>query len=242
MLARELSHSFSVGVALHTAAWLHQYRQEGHAVQAYAEEELVLSGEEGFALWLAVGMIQRGWALSEQGAGEKGLEQMREGMSALNATGAKLAQPYHLAVLAQAYGKSGQPHEGLALLDQALAAGDKTGERYYEAQLYRLKGELTLQKSEVRGSESEVTNSPASSVQSPESAAEECFLKAIEIARRQSAKSWELRAVMSLSRLWQRQEKRREAYDMLAESYGWFTEGFDTKDLQEAKTLLEELI
>jgi predicted ATPase len=143
-------------------------------------------------------MIQRGWALSEQGAGGKGLEQMREGMGAFNATGAKLAHPYHLALLAQAYGKSGQPQEGLALLDQALAAVDKTGERYYEAELHRLKGELTLQ-------------SPVSSPKSQVADAEKCFWKAIEIACKQQAKSLELRATVSLARLWQRQGKKDEA-------------------------------
>ena len=143
-LARELSHPFSVGVALLTASWLRQYRQEEQASQEYAEEQIVLSQEEGFALWLAVGTIQRGWALSEQGDEEQGLAQMRGGLPAFTATGAALAHPYHLALLAQAHGKNGQPHEGLALLDQALARVDNTGERYYEAELYRLKGELTL--------------------------------------------------------------------------------------------------
>jgi len=238
-LARELSHSFSVGAALQAAAWVRQYRQERHAVQAYAEEELVLSKEEGFALWLAVGMIQRGWALSEQGEKEQGLAQMHEGRTTLNATGAKLSQPYHLALLAQTYGKSGRPHEGLVLVDQALVAVDKTGERYYEAELYRLKGELSLQ-SEARSPRSEVTN-PQSLISNPQSEAEECFHKAIDIARKQSAKSLELRAVMSLARLWQQHGKQREAHALLSEIYNWFTEGFDTKDLQEAKALLEEL-
>jgi adenylate cyclase len=111
------------------------------------------------------------------------------------------------------------------VLAEALAVVDKNGERMWEAELYRLKGELSLQ----------------SGVRSPESEAEECFQKAIEISRRQQAKSLELRAVMSLSRLWQRQGKKAEAQQLLADIYGWFTEGFDTKDLQEAKTLLEEL-
>ena len=119
--------------------------------------------------------------------------------------------------------------EGLTALAEALAAVNKTGERYYEAELYRLKGTLTLQ-SEVRDPKSEV-----------EREAEECFQKAIDIARRQNAKSLELRAVMSLSRLWQQQGRKEEAHQLLSEIYNWFTEGFDTKDLQDAKTLLEEL-
>src|SRR5262249_27756324 len=123
-------------------------------------------------------------------------------------------------------GKRARYEEGLSVLAEALAIVDKTGERFYEAELYRLKGELTLQQS---------------GVPNPQSEAEACFLKAFEIARRQSAKSLELRAVTSLGRLWQRQDKREEAREMLAEIYNWFTEGFDTKDLQEAKALLDEL-
>jgi len=121
------------------------------------------------------------------------------------------------------------------VLAEALAQVDKTGERFYEAELYRLKGELSLQSRQVE------TSQGKSGVRSPESEAEECFQKAIDIARRQSAKSLELRAVMSLSRLWQQQGKIAEARQLLTEIYHWFTEGFDTKDLQEAKTLLEEL-
>ena len=151
---------------------------------------------------------------------------------------------YYLALLAEACGKVGQAEEGLNALAEALLMVDRTGERYYEAELYRLKGELSLQSRQVNtSSESGVTSPqpPTPSTQA-EAEAEACFLKAIEIARRQQAKSLELRAVMSLSRLWQQQGKRKEAHQMLAEIYGWFTEGFDTADLKEAKALLEELI
>src|SRR5262249_4374851 len=134
-----------------------------------------------------------------------------------------------LAYVAEAFGKGRQAEEGLSILAEALAAVDRTGERFYEAELCRLKGELTLQ-SEVQGPKSKV-----------EQEAEGYFLKAIEIARKQQAKSLELRAVMSLSRLWQQQGKKKEAHRMLAEIYGWFTEGFDTKDLKEARALLSEL-
>jgi predicted ATPase len=154
---------------------------------------------------------------------------MSQGIGAWRATGAELLRPHFLALLAEAYGKAGQAEEGLAALAEALEVVDKSGERFYEAELYRLKGTLTLQ-SQV--------SSPKSQVQKE---AEECFQRAIEIARRQQAKSLELRAVMSLSRLWQQQGKREEARQLLAELYGWFTEGFDTKDLQEAKALLQEL-
>jgi predicted ATPase len=155
-----------------------------------------------------------------------GLARIRQGLAAWRATGLELLRPYFLALLAEACGKAGQSEEGLTVLAEALAQIDKTGERYYEAELYRLKGELMFQ-SKVQGPKSKVEE------------AEECFWKAKEIARRQQAKSLELRAVMSLTRLWQQQGKRTEAHQMLAEVYGWFTEGFDTKDLQEAKALIE---
>jgi predicted ATPase len=246
-LARQLSHSYSLGFALHTAGWLHQYRQDRQQLQEYAEEVMRVSQEEGFALWLAVGMILRGWVLSQHGEEEQGLAQMQEGLPTFSATGAKLAQPYHIALLAQARGKSGQPQEGLALLDQAFEAVDKTGERYYEAELYRLKGTLALQKG-ARDWELETGFSPQQAP-SPKplvprevvAEVEGYFHKALDIARRQEAKSLELRAATSLARLWQQQDKVDEARELLQEIYHWFTEGFETKDLQAAETLLVSL-
>jgi hypothetical protein len=145
-----------------------------------------------------------------------------------------------LPLLATAYAKARQVEEGLSVVAEALAAVDKNGERFCEAELYRLKGELTLQKFQVSSSTFQVPN-PQSSTPSLQSEAEACFLKALEVACRQSAKSWELRAATSLARLWQQQGKQAEAHQLLSEVYNWFTEGFDTKDLQEAKALLEEL-
>jgi predicted ATPase len=149
-------------------------------------------------------------------------------------------RPYFLVLLAEVYAKEGQVEKGLDLLAEALNAVSRTGERMYEAELYRLKGQLTQQKFQVPGSKFQGEN-PQSAFCNPQSEAEACFYQAVEIARRQQAKSLELRAVMSLSRLWQSQGKKDQARQVLAEIYGWFTEGFDTKDLQEAKTLLEEL-
>jgi predicted ATPase len=149
---------------------------------------------------------------------------MRQGLDAYQATGAAVFRPYYLAFLAEAYGKVGQAGEGLALLGEALAAVHKTGERFCEAELYRLKGELLL----VHSAENHRK-------------AEACFQQALTVARHQQAKSWELRAATSLSRLWQHQGKRAAAYNLLAPVYGWFTEGFDTAHLQEAKALLEAL-
>ena len=133
-------------------------------------------------------------------------------------------QPYHLALLAEAHGTLGKPEAGLAVLTEALTLVDITGERWYEPELYRLKGELLLQQSSDNHAE-----------------AESCFHQAIAIAQNQQAKSLALRASTSLARLWQQQGKRQEAYDLLAPVYGWFTEGFDTPDLKEAKALLDEL-
>jgi hypothetical protein len=134
----------------------------------------------------------------------------------------------------------GRAEEGLSALAEALVQVDKTGARFYEAELYRLKGQLTLQKLPVASSQLSVTNLQ-SLTPNPQSEVEACFHKAIEVARNQQAKSLELRAVMSLAKLWQQQDKKKEAHEMLAEIYDWFTEGFDTKDLQEAKVLLTEL-
>ena len=145
----------------------------------------------------------------------------------------------YLAWLAAGYGGAGQVEEGLATIAEALRLVDKNDERFYEAELYRLKGELSLKSRQVENKPK--TSQDKSVVRSPQSEAEECFWRAIEIARRQQAKSLELRAAMSLARLWQSQDKSAEAHQLLAEIYHWFTEGFDTKDLQEAKALLEEL-
>src|SRR5262249_49476157 len=145
-------------------------------------------------------------------------------LTALQATGQRQALPYLLALLAEAYGRGGDAAAGLRMLAEALAVVDDTEEGWWEAELYRLKGELLLQ--QATGSSDE---------------AEDCLHQALDIARHQQAKSLELRAAMSLARLWQQQGKRPAAYALLAPIYGWFTEGFDTADLQEAKALLDEL-
>jgi predicted ATPase len=171
------------------------------------------------------------WSLAKQGA--DGISSIRQGLLSWQATGAGLALPIYLAFLVEAYGQVGQEEEGLRTLAEALATVDRTGERMYEAELYRLKGELTLQRFQVPGLKFQVQDAQQES--------EICFSKALEVALSQAAKSWELRAATSLARLWQQQGKRKEAHEMLSEIYGWFMEGFDTKDLQEAKGLLEEL-
>jgi predicted ATPase/class 3 adenylate cyclase len=223
-LAQELAHPFSLAYAMCFAGMLCQLRREVQAAQERATAAIVLCTEQGFAHYLARGRILRGWTMAEQGQGAEGLAQMRQGLTAYQATGAEVFRPYYLAFLAEAHGKVGQAEEGLSVLAQALAAVHKTGERLYEAELYRLKGELLLVRSAENHEEAEAS-----------------FQQALLVARHQQAKSLELRGVMSLSRLWQHQGKRAAAYDLLAPVCGWFTEGFDTADLQGAKALLAEL-
>src|SRR5262249_31346083 len=148
-------------------AVVHQHRREGQAVQERAEAQIALAREQGFPFWVAFGTVLWGWALAAQGQEEEGIAQMRQGLAALRARGAEVARPYCLALLAEAYGKGGQAAEGLAILAEALAQVDKTGERHHEAELYRLMGELTLQKFQV--SKFQVSSSRQSGVRGPKS-------------------------------------------------------------------------
>ncbi len=223
-LIQELSHPFSLASALDFTALLHQFRREAHQAQEQSETAMALCTEQRITVYLEMGRIIRGWALALQGQGEEGMAEMHQGVAAFRATGAALWVPNFLAMLAEAFGKEGQAEEGLEVIDEALGIIDKTEERYYEAELHRLKGELLLQQF--------VSNTLQ---------AETSFQQALAIARGQHAKSWELRAAMSLSRLWQVQGKKEEARNLLSEIYGWFTEGFDTADLKDAKLLLKEL-
>jgi predicted ATPase len=248
-LAQELAHPHSLAFALGFTAELHQRRRDRQAAQAQAEALISLSTDQGLSLWLPRGIIIQGWVLSEQRQGEEGIAQIRQGLTAYRTTGAMLWRSYHIALLAEACRREGQTEEGLTVLAEALAHVDRSGEHHHEAELHRLKGELTLQqesqKSKVKGQKAKIETSPQPLAPNTQATvvqeAEEGFLKAIEVARKQQAKSFELRATMSLARLWKEQGKKSEARQILAEVYGWFTEGFDTKDLQEAKALLEEL-
>ena len=223
-LAQQIDHPFSLGFAWGMTAMFHQFRREVRAAQERAEAAISLTTEQGFPYWMTVGAMLRGWALAHQGQAQEGIEQITQGLLTYRATGAELLRPYFLALLAEAHGVSGQPEAGLPVLTEALALVDTTGERWCEPELYRLKGALLLQQHADNQAE-----------------AERCFRHAIAIAQTQQAKSLELRATTSLARLWQQQGKRREAYDFLAPVYHWFTEGFDTADLHDAKALLEAL-
>jgi predicted ATPase/DNA-binding winged helix-turn-helix (wHTH) protein len=223
-LAHQLAHPFSLTVALGEAALFHQGRREGPATQERAEATLGLATAQGFRHWQARGTVLRGWALAQQGRVQEGLAQLTEGLRAYRATGAQLALPHYLTLLAEVYGIMGQPEAGLTVLTEALALVAHTGVRLWEAELYRLKGALLVQQSAATQGE-----------------AATCFQHALALAQNHHAKAWELRAATSLARLWQQQGQRAEAYALLAPVYGWFTEGFDTADLQEAKALLEAL-
>ncbi|HWQ36716.1 MAG TPA: protein kinase [Blastocatellia bacterium] len=222
-LARQNGSPFGLALATFMAAELHISRRETPRVREMAEECLALSTEHGFPQWMANGHICRGWALVAAGQGTAGLAQMSEGITAMHGFEADLGRSRYLALLGEACAATGQIAEGLSLLAEALAFAEQSGERFFEAEIHRLRGELLLQSD------------------APQAEVEECFHQAIRIAQRQQAKSLELRAGMSLARLWQRQGKTEEARQRLADIYGWFTEGFDTADLQDAKALLEEL-
>ena len=239
-LARELAHPYSMAMSLDYAAMLYQFCREGRLAQESAETAITLCTEQGFAYYLAWGTMMRGWALADQGQDAEGIAQMRKGLAAIQATGAALRQPYYLGLLAEASGAAGDLEGGLALLTEALALVARTGERWSEAELHRLKGELLLRS---KGRRLEFAVSPSDSAFCallPEQA-EASFRQALDVAGLQQAKAWELRAATSLGRLWQSQGKRKQALDLLAPIYGWFTEGFDTPDLRDAKTLLDEL-
>jgi tetratricopeptide (TPR) repeat protein len=224
--ARELAEQiFTLTVPLQDPARLVEAHYSlGLTLYYLGEIPAARAAELGLARWLPMTVHQRGWVLAAQGQHAEGIAQMREGLSTLQATGAELAQPRLLALLAEAYGHGGQAEAGQRVVAEALAVAQRTGERRDEAEISRVKGELLLQHA--------VANAPE---------AEACFQQALALARRQQAKSWELRAAMSLARLWQCQGKRAEARGLLTEIYGWFIEGFDTADLQDAKALRKDL-
>jgi predicted ATPase len=185
---------------------------------------MTLAAAQGTALRVELGRLLWGWALAMRGDAADGVAQLRQGLAAIQGMGLELMRPHGLSLLVEAYGQAGQPEAGLTVLAEALTLVGTTEERWWEAELYRLKGELLLQ------------------LPIPDAhLAEAAFHQALDIARHQQAKALELRATLYLSRLWQRQGKREAARTLLAPIYDWFTEGFDTPDLQAAKALLAEL-
>ncbi len=223
IMARELAHSSTLSFALSFAAWFHQFRGDRQAVKAHVEENIALATEQGFGGRVHTEFL-RGWLLAEEGDAEAGITQMSKNLANQRSRRVSLRFAHSAALMAEALRKSTRSSEALTVVTEAIATSQRAGGRYYEAELHRIKGELLLAQT-TRASE----------------AAENCLVQAIEIASRQSAKSLELRAAMSLSRLWRMQGKREQARELLSGIYGWFTEGFDAADLKEAQALLEEL-
>lgn len=246
-LAHELRNPQSSEYALQCAAVLHGWLQEWSTMQSYAARITALAIEQGLPLWQALGTLSEGWVSVAQGHGDTGLSLVRQGAAAYQATGAQVPRAWQLCVQAQVCLLVQQFEEGWQAACEALAHIEHTDERWYEAEVWRTKGELVLaqagktQQSRGKGHQSPVATDPRTAPRDSHAEAEEYFRKAMNVARGQQAKSWQLRAATSLARLWQQQGKRAEAHGLLSEVYTWFTEGFDTADLQDAKALLDIL-
>jgi predicted ATPase len=221
-LARELGHPYSVAIGLCHASLFHRWRREPQVVQEYGEDLMRRSKERAFPMMQAWATYDLGWAQAQRGEVEEGIAQMRQGLDGWRSAGTENSISRLLLSLAERYGMAGEAEKGLSLLEEALDFVERTGERVWEAEVHRVKGELLQSSGRV-------------------SEAETCFRQAMEVARRQEAKSWELRATLSLGRLLQKEGRSAEARSLLSEIYGWFTEGFDTPDLQDARAMLEEL-
>ena len=221
--AKESALSGDLGAALIFAAWVRLLRRETKSAREFAETALQFNAERGYGFHVALSDILLGSALVAEEHDESGLTKIRDGTAASGATGAGIFQPWYFALLAAAHAQLGDPEAGLAALADAETRMGQSGERWPEAEIHRLKGELML------------------SLEGADTGAERCFRRSIEVAREQQARSPELRATVSLARLWAERGERQKAHDLLAPVYGWFTEGFDTADLEDARALLDEL-
>lgn len=222
-LAKELSHPFSLAFALCYRACVHTFCRDAESVRECTEAALNISREHEFSTWVAIATVYRGWALARLDHVCEGIDELHSGLNAVRGIGLGVLGPYYLSLLAEAYGAADQTDKAVASLNQALAEANENGESWWEAELHRMKGEFFLHSSKKAAE------------------AEACFTRAIAVARRQRAKSLELRAATSVGRLWQAQGKREQAHDLLAQICDWFTEGFDTEDLRKAKDLLDSL-
>lgn len=219
-----IKHPYTESRALYWNSVLHEFRREWPIVDERASSAMEVAGKHGFALVLATGQIMKGAAIAATGQSKAGVQQMREGLDAYQATGGLFQRTYLLAKFAEALNAEGLPEEGLEALQEAAKLAETSSEFYYEAEIHRLRGELLL----------------AASPQGP-AEAEASYQQALEVARHQEVKSLELRAAASLARLWWQQGRQKDAHELLAPIYGWFSEGFDTADLKGAKELLSEL-
>jgi predicted ATPase len=247
-IAEEVAQPWALTMAMGYAALVHTLCGDLEAAMERVETTILLATEQGVLPWVGRGVMLRGWALAEQGQERTGLAQLQEGLTAWQANGQELGKPFWLGLLGARYAQVGQAEKGLQVIAEALAMAQTRELRVWEAELHRLQGELLLQ----QAASGRDMASPAEPPQSPRTgvratgpshrldAAEACFRQALELARRQQAKSLELRATMSLSRLWQRQGRKQAARRRLEESYHRFTEGFETADLRHARVLLQE--
>jgi predicted ATPase len=222
--AEEQARPYMLAVIMHQQNVFDQLRGDRRSVGERAAALIALTAEHGFAHWHATATLLHGWAVGAGGAVEDGLAEMRHGLAAKEATGARLKIPFYLGLMAGLHRRAGRGADALHLIQDALACVEATGERWFEAELHRLKGEALL------------ALAPECSAE-----AEACFCRAISVAQEQHAKLWELRAATSLARMLAARSEPEKAYDLLAPIYDWFTEGFDTPDLREARALLDEL-
>ncbi len=227
--ARQLAEPWTLGAALAFTSTLHPQRRDVRATGAEAEALIAVAAEQGYPHWSLDGALKRAWALSEQGRAEEDVGEMRQRLADVRATGAAIVESYYVALVAEACARLQRPEEGLALLAERLATLETSEEHFYDAELHRLKGELLRQA--ARSQRHPTTDAEA----------EACFERALAIARAQGARSLELRAAISLARLWRGQRKSTAARQLLGDLYGWFTEGFETADLRDATALLDEL-
>jgi len=220
--ARTLAHPPTVAGSLAINIRLLSLVGDEGALVERTKQLIAVATEQGFPLWRALGAIFRGWVEAKNGDLTEGISLLRSGLTSYRTTGAELAMAYYVALQAEAYQIAGRMEEASTMLGEALQVVEATGERSVEAELYRRKGQLLLRQGHAE-------------------LAEELYCKALSTAKEQEAKLWELRAAASLAQLRRDQGRRTEARDLLAPIYGWFTEGFETPDLKEAKALLDEL-
>jgi class 3 adenylate cyclase/predicted ATPase len=222
--AQQSNDPYTLATVLHRTCVLHQLRRDRQALIARSAELIALTAEQGYAHWLATGTIFRGWGMAVGGERELGMAEMLRGLAAKQATGAQLKVPYYLGLIAGLLSEADRAAEALPLLAEAFARVEGTGERWFEAEFYRLRGEALRRLRDRQPSDAEAS-----------------FLQSREVARTQQTRLWELRACTSIAQLWRDQGRGSEAHDLLGPVYGCFTEGFDTPDLKEAKALLDAL-
>ena len=242
-VAQRLNHPQTLALALFMNSFVHYLRREFEESRRQSEASMAVSLEHELPQTLAWSSAHHGLSLAYLGQGDAGIRQARESIDRQRAMGAELARPNFLAMLAKVLGIYGRVDEGLATVREALIVAERTGECAKSSMIYNVKGELLLKKLEAKSNPFSTTpvDESEEEIEALVKEAEESFLSAIRVAREQKSRSWELRATTSLARMWQRRGRDEQAREMLSQIYNWFTEGFDTADLKDARALLEEL-